>query len=266
MRASTPARAPRLSPGHARLLAAVVLLTAAVVGGWLWFRDSGFVRVREVAVTGATASDAPQVRAALEQAARGMSTLHVREDALRAAVAPYASVAGVDAQPGFPHRLDVAVRERRAVAAVSVGEHRVPVTGSGLVLRGVRAPASLPDLRAPLGAAAERVTDRRGLAGLAVAGAAPKPLLRRARRVWWGPKGLTLDLARGPSLVFGSGEEAGAKWSAAARVLAEPSAAGATYLDLRVPGRVGAGGLSPVTEEAPDGDASDLPVAPSTSP
>ena len=33
------------------------------------------------------------------------------------------------------------------------------------------------------------------------------------------------------------------KWAAAARVLAEPEAAGATYLDLRVVGRVAAGGL-----------------------
>jgi cell division protein FtsQ len=30
-------------------------------------------------------------------------------------------------------------------------------------------------------------------------------------------------------------------------VLAESSAAGATYLDLRIPGRVAAGGLAPVT-------------------
>jgi cell division protein FtsQ len=266
MRLPTRPRAARLSPGHARLIAAVVLLTALATGAWLWFRDSGLVRVREVTVTGATASDAPQVRAALEEAARGMSTLHVREDALNAAVAPYASVARVEASADFPHRLAIQVTERRAVAAIDAGGHRVPVTGSGLVLRGVQPPAGLPAVMAPLGTASARITDARTLAGIAVAAAAPAPLLRRTTRVWWGPRGLTIDLSRGPSLIFGSAGEAAPKWSAAARVLAEPSAAGATYLDLRVPGRVGAGGLAPVTEEDPDGDANDTPVAPSTSP
>src|SRR3712207_9010914 len=42
---------------------------------------------------------------------------------------------------------------------------------------------------------------------------------------------------------FGSPDDAAAKWAAAARVLAAPSSAGATYLDLRVVGRVAAGGL-----------------------
>ena len=44
-----------------------------------------------------------------------------------------------------------------------------------------------------------------------------------------------------PELLLGDPE--------AARVLAESSAAGATYLDLRIPGRVAAGGLAPVTPE-----------------
>ena len=51
--------------------------------------------------------------------------------------------------------------------------------------------------------------------------------------------------------MFGDGEDARAKWTAAARVLAEPSAAGATYLDLRIPGRVAAGGLAPVPRRDP---------------
>jgi cell division protein FtsQ len=60
-----------------------------------------------------------------------------------------------------------------------------------------------------------------------------------------------VDLDGGPPLVFGTPEAARAKWAAAARVLAEPSAAGATYLDLRAPGRVGAGGVGPVPQEDP---------------
>jgi cell division protein FtsQ len=51
--------------------------------------------------------------------------------------------------------------------------------------------------------------------------------------------------------VFGTRERVAAKWAAAARVLAEQTAAGATYLDLRIPGRVAAGGLGPVPQEDP---------------
>jgi len=49
---------------------------------------------------------------------------------------------------------------------------------------------------------------------------------------------------------------------AAARVLAEPSAAGAVYLDVRVPRRVAAGGLGTVPQEAPTAN----PQAPEANP
>ncbi|HWT23540.1 MAG TPA: hypothetical protein VN213_08545, partial [Solirubrobacteraceae bacterium] len=98
-------------------------------------------------------------------------------------------------------------------------------------------------------AATGRVTDQRALAALRVAAAAPSELRARAERVFYGPRGMTLDLRDGPELYFGSVTDARAKWLAAARVLAEPSAAGAVYLDLRVPGRVAAGGVGPVTPE-----------------
>ncbi len=87
------------------------------------------------------------------------------------------------------------------------------------------------------------------VAALAVAAAAPQPLLERSEQLSYGPEGLTIDLRNGPPLVFGTADDATAKWAAAARVLAEPSAAGATYLDLRVPGRVAAGGLGPLSQE-----------------
>jgi cell division protein FtsQ len=71
-------------------------------------------------------------------------------------------------------------------------------------------------------------------------------------RLWSGPRGLTLDLRNGPDLIFGSGADAPRKWTAAVRVLADPSSEGATYLDLRVPERVAAGGLGPVEQEPVD--------------
>jgi cell division protein FtsQ len=237
-------------PSFARGLAAVVVLAGLLTGGWLWLRDSSLVAVTAVRVTGATSSDEPRIRSALESAARDMTTLHVREEILHDVVDRFPSVADLKVDTDFPHRMTIEVREHRPVAALEVDGRRTPVSGGGIVLTGVQADDDLPTIRRdqlPQG----RVGDERTRAALAVAAAAPDELLRRSDRLWWGDEGLTMDLRDGPPLFFGTRDDAAAKWAAAARVLAEPSAAGATYLDLRVPGRVAAGGLGPVPQEAP---------------
>ena len=94
-----------------------------------------------------------------------------------------------------------------------------------------------------------RVQDRRALGALKVAAAAPGPLRARTERLFWGEEGLSVDLRNGPELIFGSARDARAKWAGAARVLAEDSAGGATYLDLRVARLVAAGGVGPVEPE-----------------
>ena len=71
----------------------------------------------------------------------------------------------------------------------------------------------------------------------------------RATRLYFGKGGMRLDLRNGPELVFGSAADARGKWEAAARVLGDVSAAGATYLDLRVPTLVAAGGVGPIEPE-----------------
>jgi cell division protein FtsQ len=240
-----------------RGLAALLLLVAILAGGWLWVRDSALARVKQVTVTGATTSEEPRIRDALDAAARSMTTLHVREQALRDAVASYPSVAGLRVDADFPHALTIEVREHRPVAALDTGDRRVPVSGGGVVLAGVRADRDLPSIE--LDSVPPRVEDARTRAALAVAAAAPEALLARTERLEWTDQGLGLELRDGPPLVFGSHDDAEAKWAAAARVLAEPSAAGATYLDLRVPGRVAAGGLGPVPQETPEPDPAAVP-------
>ena len=201
-------------------------------------------------VTGATTSDEARIRSALESAARDMTTLHVRQEILDDAVERFPSVAGLRVEADFPHGLAIEVREHRPVAALEVDGRRTPVSGGGIVLTGVEADDELPTIRRDQIPADAASTTPARRAALAVAAAAPRRLLARSERLWWGPEGLTLDLRDGPPLVFGTRDDAAAKWAAAARVLAAPSAAGATYLDLRVPGRVAAGGVGPIPQEA----------------
>ncbi len=219
-----------------RGLAAVIVLAGLLFGGWMWVRDSALARVKVVHVTGTTTSEERRIRAALESAARDMTTLHVREDVLHDAVARYPSVAGLRVHTDFPHAMEIEVIEHRPVAALESGDTRTPVSGDGIVLSGVRADDALPaiDRDRPAGA---RVDDRRTREALAVAAAAPQPLLARGERLHWGPEGLTVVRRDGPPLFFGD-------------------AAGATYLDLRVTGRVAAGGLGPIPQEPAPTDPS----------
>ena len=224
------------------------MAACGVAGGWLWVRDSRLVAVRDVFITGVDSAEAPQIRTALRNAALDMTTLHVREDALHAAVAQYPSIKDFDVEADFPRKLTIVVHERAAVAAIRSRGSTVAASRDGLVLRGMRA-RGLPTLRVRSTPAGERVTDRRTLGALTVAGGAPAELRERIARLWSGPRGLTLDVRNGPDLIFGSGTDSARKWAAAVRVLADPSSAGATYLDLRVPERVAAGGLGPVEPE-----------------
>ena len=230
-----------------RLGLGLIVVLALAGGGWMWLRDSSFVAVRDVQITGVTTSDGEQVRAALESAALEMTTLHVRRQALEEATANLTSVDSLQVSTDFPHGIKIHVIERQAVAAIAPkGEERIPVTHDGIVLRGVTADRDLPSLVLGSTAIGPKLTDRRALRALTIAGAAPAELLRRSNAVAVSNKGIVVTLRNGPELVFGSDADARAKWIAAARVLAESSAAGATYLDLRIPGRVAAGGLAPV--------------------
>ena len=237
---------------HWRPLAAVAAVALVLGIGWMWFRDSSFVTVDRVEVIGLSSSEAEGVRSALETAARDMTTLHVREDDLMAAVEHYPSVEGLRVQSDFPHDLVIEVTEREPIAQVDLAGDVVAVGAGGRLMRGVRPERKLPVLHATRLAPGGRLTDPKALAAIATLAAAPVQLRTRVTKVWSGPKGLTLDVRSGPQLFFGSPKRLDAKWMATVRVLAEPSAAGAVYLDVRVPDRVAAGGLGAVPEEDAD--------------
>ena len=62
-----------------------------------------------------------------------------------------------------------------------------------------------------------------------------------------GQDGIVVELRDGPELIFGDATRVRAKWVAATRVLADPDSEGATYIDVRLPGRPAAGGLPAAT-------------------
>jgi cell division protein FtsQ len=258
-------RRPRRPPVRAVAACAVVL--GLVGAGWLWLRDSSLVAVDRVTVSGVSGPDAPRVRAALITAGRDMTTLHVRGAELRTAVEPFAVVRGVEAHADFPHALRIVVREHVPVAALAAGATRLAVAADGTLLRGTPTD-DLPLVAAQAPPGGDVLSDRRAETALTLLAAAPPALRAHVVRVYLGPRGLTAPLRDGPVLYFGTTERLRAKWVAAARVLADPSSAGAAYLDLRLPGRPAAGGL----EQAPQDPAAGgtqvgaQPAQPSTTP
>ena len=243
------ARRSRLGGTALRRLAVAGLVLAVLGAGYLWVRDSGVVRVREVVVTGITSPRETELRAALSRAATDMTTLHVREDQLLAAAAPYASVADLRIDASLPDKLAIEVVEHRPAAVVVADGQRVAASASGLLLRGVRPEQGLPVVKTDTLPAGSRLDDRFARAAVAALGGAPAALRERLVRARTGPKGLVLDVRDGPDLIFGSADRTRAKWAAATRVLADSGSAGAVYLDLRIPERTAAGGVGPIEPE-----------------
>jgi len=229
-----------------------------------WLRDSSLVAVNDVQVTGLTTKDGPRIQAMLESVAEDMTTLHVQQGELEEAVSTFPVVGSIHVEPDFPHGLRIEVTERPAAALVSVDGVPTPVAADGTILRGLRAPEGLPLLRMEKPATENRVTDPTTLRGLLVAGAAPTGFPQRIERLSEdSEKGVVVELKDGPELIFGDADLVDEKWTAAVRVMADADAAGASYIDVRLPERPVAGGLPVETIEpvAPAGDVIAPPPA-----
>ncbi len=234
-------------------LAVLVLLIASplLAGGWLWLRGSSLVAVRDVRVSGVHGADAHAIEAALSSAAHGMTTLDAHAAALRSAVAAYPVVSGLTVSTRFPHGLSIRVIEQPAVAALTVSGTKTAIAADGVVLGPGSASGSLPAISgASLPAPGQRLHDSALLAAAAVLGAAPSPLAKQVTRAYSSSKGLTLAMHSGLRAYFGDATRPHAKWLSLARVLADPSSAGASYVDVRLPERPAAGfpgGVVPAT-------------------
>jgi cell division protein FtsQ len=245
---------------RARTLLAAGAALVLLLAGWFWLRDSSLVVVRTVEVTGIDGAQGAGVRAALEEAARSMTTLHVRRGALATATAPFSIVKRIEVATDFPHTMRIHVVTNVAVGAVVVDGRRIAVTSDGTILRDVTAPAGLPEIPLRSTPAGARLTEPAAVAAVAALGAAPSALRVRVEAVRLTTDGgLTLQLAHGPLLVFGSSERLAAKWAAAAAVLADVDAAGASSINLSAPERPAVSGLP---DGAPAMGESDLPTLP----
>jgi cell division protein FtsQ len=173
-------------------------------------------------------------------------------------VAHYPVVRGLEVTADFPHGLRIHVIEHHPAARFALGGREVAVAADGTLLRSLPVERRLPAIEAKGNVRGDRLSGAAALAAVRVAGTAPGPLRRRIARVEARKgDGLVAELRDGPELIFGDVSRLRAKWVAAARVLADPHAAGATYIDLRLPGRPAAGGLpaETVAPVAPAGQA-----------
>jgi cell division protein FtsQ len=267
-RAALPRSLPSLTPRLKRRLVALLALSLLLAGGYhFWLRDSSLVAVDEVKISGLTTADAPRVRIALAGAARGMTTLHVDQERLERAVEGFPVVRELKVTPDFPHGLRVRVVEHVPAALAVSDAGQVAVAGDGTILRGLPVEGSLPTVAVDGILGADRLRDAEALAAAAVAGSAPAVLRRRVEEISKRSEaGLVAELSDGPELIFGTATQLRTKWAAAARVLADPEAQGASYIDLRIAGRPAAGGLpaETVTPVAPAGTAPTAPTDPAT--
>jgi cell division protein FtsQ len=219
-------------------LAAVPLLG----GGFLALRHSSLVAVDHVRISGVHGPQSHQIEEALQQAARGMSTLDYNAAALQAAVARFPMVAAVRARTSFPHSISIVVIEQPPVAELVVAGVKTAVAADGVTLGPGLSSASLPEVADDVApAAGEHLRNPLVLAALRVLGAAPRALDRLAEKAFYGPKGLTVVMRNGLQVYFGEDSLAHAKWLSLAGVLADKSSAGAIYVDVRLPDRPAAG-------------------------
>ena len=235
--------APLLRRRRLRVVAlALAVALALLSGGWLWLRHSSLVAVRRVQIVGLHGPQAGPIAAALQAAARHMSTLDVRPGVLRAAVAGFPAVREVRASTSFPHGLQIRVVEQPAVAVLSAAGVRTAVAANGVVLGPSLASGSLPTLSAGWAPRpGQRLAEAPLREALTVLGAVPAPLARFVQRAYTGPQGLTVVMRTGVQVYFGDADRPHAKWLALALVLSNERAAGASYVDVRVPERPAAG-------------------------
>ena len=224
-------------------------MTGLVPGGWVWRRDWSLVAVENVTVTGASGLGAPAVRSSLTGTAQQMTTLNVDRAALTDSVARFPLVKSISVRTKFPHGMTIIVHERHPVAALVGSGGAVAVAADGVVLSGIPT-SGLPVISVSGVVRGTRVVEPTIASEVNLMALAPERLRGEVTEVTAGAGGLVVALRGGPQLRFGDGTRLAAKWLAAERVLRDPQAAGAGYIDVSIPERPASGMLT-ATDSAP---------------
>ncbi len=242
---------------NTRTLAVAVAVVILLGGGWLWFRSSSFVAVRQVRVTGLSGPDVSEIARALTTTAETMTTLDFDMSKLKRSVEAYPYVHSLDVSTELPHGVTIHVLEEVPVATSSVGGRIAVVDGAGDLLPSTGTPhGPLPSV--PLGSASiaeggsggsssgtGRISARGPLAALKVLVAAPYAFLPHIASAFsTSAHGVVVKLRGGPRLFFGSLVQLADKWSSALSVLAargSAAASGGGYIDLSDPERPAVG-------------------------
>ena len=281
-----PRAALSLPPVLRRRLLVLALVAGALAGGYFgWLRDSSLVRVERVKVEGLSGPGSERVRAALADSARGMTTLHIRQDELERAVESEPLVHSITVHTDFPRAVRIAVVQKTPVGVLVVRGRRVPVAADGTLLRDSRADRLLPTLPAGKLPRGKRLGTGHAMRLVQVAAAAPAALRRRIEGVRQSrAHGYVAQVRGGPDVWIGDTSALDAKWRAAAAILAQASSEGADYIDVRFPERAVAGGLEqgavsadeqqagagepalPASPDAAAGTPSPAPAAPAPQP
>jgi cell division protein FtsQ len=260
-------RRPKKPRRRKRLL--VPAVAVALIVGWagyaFWFRDLSLLRVRHVEVSGLSGPEAGDVRRALTESGRRMTTLHVRRSELMHAVEGFASVRSVTASADFPTTLHVRVEQYVPVAAlVTPGGRRVAASADGTLLGSIGTSKKVATVKVdqiPSSRLLPRGVTRTLVLALGDAPASLRPVLERAFAT---REAIEIPIRSGPTLYFGKPERLRAKWAAAARVLADQGSSGARFIDLRLPERPAATTSAPGQHQSVAADAQAGQVPPST--
>lgn len=193
----------------------VAALVLVVVAGGVWVVGfSAALAVTAVSVTGTSVLTAEQVTAAA-QVPMGTPLVRLDVAAIEKRVALLKPVASVQVTRSLPHKVTIAVTERRAVYAVSAGSGFDLVDATGVPYTSVMdVPAGL--LVANITGDSERL--RRDVATVAIA--LPKVLRDRAVLVnAASPDSIVIELRGGAEVVWGSAENSEEKAGVIAALL-----------------------------------------------
>lgn len=216
-------------------LAAVVLL----VGGGTWvLYGSSWLRVENVTATGTEVLTPEQVLSAAAVPV-GAPLVSVDTDEIENRVRGRLSrIDSVDVVRAWPHGIGLKVTERKPVLLIKKDANFVEVDASGVRFDTVpKAPEGVPvlELNAKQSPSARRFDEERLLhEAVLVAGSLPDPIAKETLQVKVGSyDSVVLELTRGRTVAWGSGEQSDAKGRALTALLkAAPKAA---RFDVSVP-------------------------------